>query len=215
MIRFIIRQLDHFLLSASFNPINRFAISMQMSKQERMYVANCIRGKNNLLEIGSGYSTLWFSQFVCHIVSVESRKEWFDKITDLLNYNKISTVQLYHFPPETSAYDEQGLEKWNNRNTSEGSDYGTAEEFSGYLHGIEELVSNNKFDIILVDGNVREEIIRMLQQKKYAGKILLHDVKPERDYLNKQILTMEKVIIINKVDTLVELAINNHGNKFT
>jgi len=212
MIHKVVRHLDYFLLRFSFNPIDRFAIPMQMSKRERMYVANSIRGKSNFLEIGSGYSTLWFSQFVCHIISVESRKEWFDKINELLKYHKISTVQLFHFPPEEFAYNDDGSEKWSNRNTSEGSDYGTAEEFSGYLRDIEELVSTNRFDVILVDGNVREEIIRMLHQKKYAGILLLHDVEPQRDYLNKKILTMDGVKIVKKVDTLVELAINNHSS---
>jgi hypothetical protein len=205
MIHNFIRHLDRLLLRISLNPVDHFAISMQMSKRERIHVANSIIGKN-FLEIGSGYSTLWFSQFAYHIVSVETRKEWLENIQGLLNDCDINNVMLSYMPPEASAYDEQGVEKWNNRKTGK-SDYGTAEEFSGYLQGIEKLVSNNEFHVILVDGNVREEIVRMLQHKKYMGKILLHDVEPQRDYLNDKILTMDGINIVNKVDTLVELTV--------
>lgn len=111
------------------------------------------------------------------------------------------------FPPEPCAYDENGQERWNNRDTVYGSDYGTKEEFFGYLHGIELLLDNTVFDVVLVDGNIRFLVIRLLRDRNFKGIILLHDVIPERDYLNRKILTMEGLKIIRQVDSLVELII--------
>lgn len=191
--------------SAPLKLIDEYGVLMQMSPRERVYAASLLDSKS-FLEIGSGYSTLWFSQFARRIVSVETRKKWYENILKLINQNNVTNVELLLFPPEPCAYDENGQETWNNRNNAQGSDYGTEEEFSGYLLGIERLLTNADFDVVLVDGNVRELVIKLLRDRKFQGVILLHDVLPERDYLNKTILTMEGMKLVRQVESLVEFA---------
>jgi hypothetical protein len=181
---------------------------MQMSSKERKYVEHVIMRKH-FLELGSGYSTLWFSQFATKIVSVETRKEWFIKIKYLLDQHSVQNVKIHLLEPESCAYDHLGREKWNERGNSMGSDYGTAEEFSGYLHGIGDLLCGNNFDVVLVDGNVRGLVIEYMRNRNYRGRVLLHDVMPEREYLNKPILTMEGITVVAKVDTLAELVVHS------
>src|SRR5262245_11861885 len=106
-------------------PFHEYARLMQMSAKERKYVGRVIKHKR-FLEVGSGYSTLWFSQFVAKIVSVESRQEWFLKLKGLLEQHSIQNVELHLLKPEPCAYDHLGKEKWNNRDNPTGSDYGTA-----------------------------------------------------------------------------------------
>jgi predicted SAM-dependent methyltransferase len=90
--------------------------------------------------------------------------------------------------------------------TPQGSDYGLAHEFRGYLNGICSLLSSRKFDVVLVDGNCRKEIIETLISIRYQGLILLHDVTPERAYLNDPILSLPGLKVLQQVDQLVELA---------
>ncbi len=189
------------------------AENMQMLPEERRLLQKVLQNKNSYLEIGSGYSTIWCSRFVPRVVSVEPRKPWFDEIKLYLGKFGISNVELYFFPPESCAYYEDGREAWCNRNTPEGNDYGRAEEFIAYLRGIERLLDSNHFDVVLVDGHVRKQVIEMLIRKKYDGIVLLHDVTPERDYMNRPILALDGVKIVNQAESIVELSLFNQRHK--
>jgi len=180
---------------------------MQMLPEERQFLKEVLQNRKSFLEIGTGYSTLWCSQFVQQVASVEARRPWFEEIESYLKKYGIDNVDLHLLPPEPCAYYDDGREKWNNRDIAEGSDYGLTEEFTGYLEGIEQLIDNNHFDVVLVDGHVRKQIIEMLSRKRFKGIILLHDVMPERDYLNRPILALNGVKIINQVKTFGELAV--------
>lgn len=186
---------------------HKWAEFMQMSPMERKYIEKVVMCKD-FLELGSGYSTLWFSQYAFRIVSVETRREWFQTIRNLLDRHRITNVELHLLEPESCAYYANGREKWNNRETPDGSDYGTSEEFTGYLRGVENLLDTNGFDVVLVDGNIRDKIIECMRDRNYSTRVLLHDVMPEREYLNNRILTMDGIRIVNKVDTLVELTMH-------
>lgn len=72
--------------------IDEYGTVMQMSPKERVYIANLLNDNGTFLEIGSGNSTLWFSQFAERIVSVESRKKWFEKIQKLLSQYNVTNV---------------------------------------------------------------------------------------------------------------------------
>jgi len=182
------------------------ALQMQMFPEERDYICHILKIHKNFLEIGCGYSTIWFSQFAEQIVSVETRTDWFLKIKQIINDYQIDNVELCLFPPELCAY-SNGQEKWNNRNLPQGSDYGLPEEFVSYLANIEKLIEDRDFDLVLVDGNVRKEVVEILIHKKFKGVILLYDVMPERAYLNDPIFNLEGVKVIHQVRTLVELGV--------
>ncbi len=185
------------------HPPQKWARLMQMTPREREYVADIIHGRN-FLEIGSGYSTLWFSRCAARIVSVETREKWFLRINRLINRNKLTNVELILLPPEPCAYDDRGNEKWKNRNGL--SDYGKVEEFTGYLQGIQSLLKSKRFDVVLVDGNIRHAVVELLCKEQRSARILLHDVLPERDYLNNPILGLVSVKVVHQIDTLVELS---------
>ncbi len=181
------------------------AKNMQMCAEERQLLCAVLKGKNRYLETGSGFSTMWSSRFVREVVSVEARKPWYEKLKEYLQKYGINNVQLNLFPPEPCAYYEDGKEKWNNRHTVEGSDYGTDEEFKGYLKGIEQLLDRYDFDVVLVDGHVRQQVVEMLVKKNFKGTVLLHDVIPKRDYMNRPILELEGVEVVRQARTLAEL----------
>lgn len=185
--------------------LERFGESMQMTRAERERIRDILSKCRSFLEIGTGFSTLYFSQYVPELVSVETRARWFLDVQEMLHANGVTNVRLNLFPPEPCAYDPSGREKWNNRDTPEGSDYGAPQEFQGYLDGVRSLLESGDYDAVLVDGNCRKEIVEMLVSLRYAGVILLHDVLPERAYLNDPILSLPGVRILSRVDSLVEL----------
>lgn len=182
---------------------------MQMAEDERDFLREKLKEHRRFLEIGSGFSTLYFSQFADHLISVEARQQWYEQIKmELLRLNS-PHVSIHLFPPEASAFDAAGQELWNNRATSEGSDYGTVVEFVGYLRGIEALLESESFDMVLVDGHVRQQIVELLLKLKFRGVILLHDVVPERDYLNRPILNLPGVDVVQQVGSMMELRLHD------
>jgi len=82
--------------------------------------------EDSLLEIGSGGSTLYFSQKVKKIVSIEFNEIWYKRIFDALIDNKIKNVTLI-------------LLKTNSKNISK--------VYNTYLKGL-----NEKFNWIISDG---------------------------------------------------------------
>jgi hypothetical protein len=193
-----------------------YKANMQMLPAEIEYLEKLLTLKNKLyLEIGSGYSTLYFRGFVKKMISVETRKDWFDVIDRELRCVNADNVELVCVPPEKCAFDETGREKCVSRVTPSGniSDYGEKPEYSTYLARIAELLDSHNFDVILVDGQVRKEVIEIIIEKGFAGELLLHDVTPEREYLNQNILSMDGLRMVAVIESLVHLAIEKDGIK--
>jgi hypothetical protein len=176
---------------------------LQMKNCERDEIKSAIINKS-FLEIGSGFSTLYFAQFVDKMVSVECRSKWFNIIQNMLCNNSRVDMKLFH--PEPCAYDAHGNEKWIKREDGT-SDYGTKYEFLGYLKGIGLILDSINFNVILVDGNCRKEVIEMLISRNYTGIIFLNDVCPERNYLNNPIFSLPKINVLYQIDSLVRLTI--------
>lgn len=170
---------------------------MQMSVREIEQVENIIANKNLYLEIGSGYSTIYFSQY-CNIHSVECRKSYYELIKSELMKNQITNVDLFLALPDKCAFDAEGKETWSNQNTR--SDYGWIHEFSFYFEFLKNLISNYEYDTIMIDGNIRMEIFRFLLTKKFRGNILIHDVTDGRSHLNHDLVQYRGLIEICSVN---------------
>jgi hypothetical protein len=179
--------------------------NMQMTSSEKEFLKSLLQASKSYLEIGSGYSTIWSSQFVENLHSVECRSVWYNKIKQYLDNENITNASIFLQTPEPCAFDSDGSETWSNQ-TSRG-DYGTLNEFKSYYSFIINLVRNNNYDIILVDGNIRVEIVFFLVSYGYSGKILVHDVVPERHYLNSKLFTMVNLKTIKSVDGLFQFEV--------
>jgi hypothetical protein len=88
---------------------------MQMTKRERERIRDILLQCHSFLEIGAGFSTLYFSQYIPELVSVETRTRWFLDVQEMLHTHGVTNVQLNLFPPETCAYDASGKETWTHR----------------------------------------------------------------------------------------------------
>lgn len=83
------------LLSSAQESIEKFIESVKKLHPER---------RPRVLEFGSGWSTIWFAQMGCYILSVEHSYEWYHEVKDTLidiGYNLRKSASLL-FTPEQS-----------------------------------------------------------------------------------------------------------------
>jgi len=172
----------------------------QMTKNEIAYIQNLGEHHPHLVEFGSGISTLVWEQYFQKVSSIETRLHWYLKIRKSL---KKPTTEYLFCPPESCAFGTNGDELWNKRNPS---DYGRMEEFSGYYKLGGKLVSDaEEKAIYFVDGNLRREICEFILNKRNKPLILLHDVIPEREYLNGWTRENSQIEILAQIDSLLVL----------
>ena len=126
---------------------------------------------------------LWSRHF-SHVISVESRFSWFHTVQQWLVSEGATNVQLVFAPPESSAFDTLGREIWNSRVPS---DYGNLTEFTEYFRLGCELIDAHPGSLVFVDGHLRKEVAQFALAKNPDKPVLLHDVTPEREYLNSWI----------------------------
>ena len=68
-----------------------------------------LKKTDQMLEFGSGRSTLWFAERVGHLTSVEHNQEWYDKVKKSLDDRKFSNVDYFHADAgdgEAESFDE-------------------------------------------------------------------------------------------------------------
>ena len=124
-----------------------------MDEKEQEFFMSFITPETELLEYGSGNSTLFLQDKVKRMVSVEHNKEWFDKLAPQLG----EKVTYIYEKPNNDHWENQytlGLTEDGNVDAMKNAagDDGTFEDFISYVispsrHG--------KFDIVFIDGRAR------------------------------------------------------------
>ena len=125
------------------------------------------------LEFGSGRSTLYFSQLLDKLDSVEHHKAWHEKVQNMLNDKGIKNTSLHHVPADDD-FDSPYL-------SSEEQVFMTDEEyplkdeiFSKYTSTLDQF-ENESLDFVLVDGRARKSCALKAEIKLKKGGILLLD----------------------------------------
>lgn len=135
-----------------------------MSPQEQQLIESYLDDNQTMLEYGSGYSTLWFSQFVKHYYSIEHARDWYEAISAKINALPNVEYQL--------AAVDAGYRGWPGGFTE-----GTYEQFEEYIKAVDNFKPARKvFDRVLIDGRARafcaKYILKYLHQGSY---IFIHD----------------------------------------
>jgi predicted O-methyltransferase YrrM len=104
------------------------------------------------VEFGSGRSTIWFSEKVKHLTSIEDNKEWFLKVKEELTEKGVNNVSFL-------------FKKSDNLNPSD----------SDYCKSIESF-KDDSLDFIIIDGKYRDVFaLKSLKKIKKGGFIYLDD----------------------------------------
>jgi hypothetical protein len=113
----------------------------------------------NVFEYGSGGSTLFFSQRVNTITSIEHDKGWYDYELNILS--KLNNLELKLIVPQL-----------NGRLLNHGKDYENM-YFDNYVNSIDDY--EDKFDLIIVDGRQRNECFKKAILKVKCGGVIVFD----------------------------------------
>jgi predicted O-methyltransferase YrrM len=105
------------------------------------------------VEFGSGRSTLWLSERVASLTSVEHNPQWYEKVKENLEKRRASNV-TYLFRPRDSAEEEA--------------------EDSAYVRGIDKFPMES-LDFALVDGIYRSDCAKKTLERIRPGGILIID----------------------------------------
>jgi len=116
------------------------------------------------LELGAGYSTLSFPEFLgesAKWISIEHERHWFKKIKDM---NRRSNVEIFHIPPNRFPWTDEHKD----------GDYSDLKDY------VEFPSKFGEFDFILVDGRARNDcLIKAYELIKSDGVVVLHDANRE------------------------------------
>lgn len=132
-----------------------------MTSDEISDLVTYINRDTDMLEIGGGNSTLFFSRIVKRLVTVEHNKEWSDKISnDMKSFSKCDWSLHVIEPSFPQSHPFQPAEPG---------------QFDDYVNFISNL-EKDQFDVILVDGRDRVRCaIASIPLLRKGGVLLIHD----------------------------------------
>eukprot|EP00884_Botryococcus_braunii_P019139 jgi/Botrbrau1/5909/Bobra.0366s0085.2 len=161
-----------------------------MSVHEQMLIESFLDENNTMLEYGSGFSTLWFSQFVKSYYSIEHARDWYTRIKEKIH--SLPNVQY-----KLAAVDP-GYKGWQG-----GFSEGNYEQFEEYIKAVDAF-GVPKFDRILIDGRARafcaKYILKYLHKNSY---VFIHDYIARTLYHENVDAYYTKVAIVMKGQTVV------------
>lgn len=161
-----------------------------MSVHEQMLIESYLDENNTMLEYGSGYSTLWFSQFVKSYYSIEHARDWYNMIR--AEINSLPNVQY-----KLAAVDP-GYRGWPG-----GFSEGTYEQFEEYIKAVDGF-NIQSFDRVLIDGRARafcaKYILKFLHENSY---IFIHDYEGRTMYHENLDAYYTKIAIVFRGQSVV------------
>lgn len=145
-----------------------------------------------VFEYGSGGSTLYFSNHVDSVYSVEHDPEWFTITRKAIAENSLQNVNYKLIEPQAYAnYNKDNYLIIKECISSRAEFVGR--DFKEYVNEIENF-KDSFFDLVIVDGRARQSCIAKAIQKIRKGGLLLLDNAEREFYLtpNKEMLDVTK-----------------------
>lgn len=123
------------------------------------FLDQVITPRFHLFEWGSGGSTAWFAKRAKHVTSVESNKEWFERVSINLKSKNIHNVDYRLIEVDESIDEEECIKK------------GKIPPYVAQIHKFPE----NHFDMVIVDGSHRNTCIHQAPNYIKPGGYLVLD----------------------------------------
>lgn len=132
-----------------------------------------------VFEYGGGSSTIFFSERVEELVTVEHNKEWFDNLKTILEKKENIKWEGHFIGPEKISLSEKLQTENPDHYFSEDADY-SSHSFKEYASYIDKY-PDYYFDVVLVDGRARPSCLKHSINKVKKGGLLILD-NAERPY---------------------------------
>lgn len=131
-------------------------------------------------EYGSGFSTLFYSKKVKHIVAVEHHKEWYDLIQKKLTERQANNVEYVFMPTDKNTVGQK-LPDFYKKNNLSINDFSYRKEYYSYFEYIKQY-EDAFFDFIIIDGRARVECTFNAISKLKSGGLLILDNSERKRY---------------------------------
>jgi hypothetical protein len=155
-------------MKESLNPKDRLVEKLPWINYEAQEFLIKILNKNFIVyEYGAGSSTLFFSQKVKKIISIEHDLSWFNYFTKTVENLKFENIELNFFQPkkknpESIKYGSKHDLKWKNY------------DFEKYVESIDQY-EDDYFDLVVIDGRARDFCLEKAIPKVKPGGYILFD----------------------------------------
>jgi hypothetical protein len=152
-------------------------------------IKSILNDQMRVFEYGSGGSTLFWSQRVKEVISIEHDRSWYLRLRSELDAQQITNVKYILAEAESDAnFDLKRIDDPNDFVSGDRSFAG--KHFGGYVKQIDSY-PNEYFDIVVVDGRARPSCIAHSMKKVKKNGFLIID-NSERDYYLRNIRFNEK-----------------------
>jgi precorrin-6B methylase 2 len=143
------------------------------------FIEKIVRSDMQVFEYGSGGSTLFWSERVNKVVSIEHNKEWYEKMVNEFRKLKIDNVE-YQLA-EAEVDDQFSTKRIDDpKHYISDDNLFVGKNFESYVKKIDRF-PDAYFDIVVVDGRARPSCILHSQKKIKSGGYLIID-NSERQY---------------------------------
>jgi hypothetical protein len=143
------------------------------------FIETIVKPDMIVFEYGSGGSTLFWSQRVAKIFSVEHHRGWYDKMCAEFEKQKISNVEYILIEAENDPQYTSKKPEDPHSYLSTDSEF-VGKKFEVYSKKVED-VSVQSFDVVVVDGRARPScILHALNRIKPQGYLIVDNT--DRDY---------------------------------
>lgn len=139
----------------------------------------------SVFEYGSGGSTLFISNRVSKLVSVEHDKGWYEQVSIMLSKERIYNCEYILREPKKSVELIISTQGRNNLISTKTQYAGMT--FENYVKSIDEYPDSN-FDLILIDGRARLSCIYHVMSKLSPESYLMFDDSHIAEYAKVMIL---------------------------
>ncbi|MFC3880902.1 hypothetical protein ACFOSV_11970 [Algoriphagus namhaensis] len=133
---------------------------------------NLVFPEMNILEFGSGGSTLYFKDKVQSIYSIEHDEKWFGEIAS--QFEHFPNVKLNLIQPETG-------DDFDPTYSSVNGLFSEGKSFKAYAHAADHL-EKDSIDLLIIDGRARPQCLVNSIDKLKKGGILLFDNSDRKSY---------------------------------
>jgi hypothetical protein len=144
--------------------VDRKANSVWQHPFEQKLIELFLNKDVNMLEYGSGFSTLWYPRFVKHYYSIEHDLAWYTQ-------TKQKILDTNHVTYQLSQVDA------NHKGWKGGLAEGNYDQFEEYIKSVADF-GVAKFDRVLIDGRARAHVAKYLITHNYLHAdsiVFIHD----------------------------------------
>jgi len=154
--------------------------------ESKMWLEKFLKPNMTIFEYGSGGSTIFFTNRVKNLISVEHDMDWHKNIKKILEKNEIKNCEyILSKPQKINDIENQNFSDYKKFLSEEYPNF----SFESYVKNIDKFQDQN-FDLIFIDGRSRPAcIFHSLNKVKRGGIIMLDNSERAHYQLGKKLLS--------------------------